>query len=314
MAKIVCPLLTGLAIDHSKRAGEGLVGEKIAPVIMVDEEKGAYQEFGKEAGKVPETALAANGGKARTVSTNYDEKEYSCKDHALNEYIDKKKLVFTDGPFSVYERNAATRLTTQLQISKEIRIRDKIKELPGERKLVLSAAAAEDKYKLWINGNGDPVTVIEEGLDSCAIRPNTIVIPESIFNTLKHHPKIIAHLGEMNMIKKLTVERMAELFDIANVLIAKGKSADPKKKSGSLMTMGQIWQNMVILAYVSDAADEPCACKTFTLKQRSASNQEFIVRKWFDETAGMEGAQVVQVGHSIQEQVLYPEMMRVITW
>lgn len=314
MAKIVCPLLTGLVMDHSKKLATGMVAGQLAPVVMVDESVGAFREMGKESGVVPETAIAANGGKARNVSANYADIKYNCEDHALKESIDNAKLIYKNGPFVTAEQNTAKRLTKQLLLARERRLKVKVSKIDGSRKTVLSASAPNNRLKLWNAGGGDPVYVLELGIDNCDVRPNTLMLPEPVYNLWTHHPKMIAYLGEMNMIKKITVERIQELFDIEKVIIAKGKIGKKKRKFNTPVTMGSIWANMVVLAYVSEEEDEPCAMKTFTLKQKSIGGQEFISRKWDENDGGMEGARVVQVGHSIHEKILYPEMMHVITW
>ncbi|MGL4986984.1 MAG: hypothetical protein ACRC5H_07610 [Treponemataceae bacterium] len=297
--QVVDKLLSNMAVDHSKKITEGLIGDELFPTVLVAEPQGKFQEFGLDASHLSKTDLAANGGQPALVDFQGSLKEYSCKDHALYEKIDKKKLRYLEGPFATYELNSSKSLTKQLLLARELKIKDKVLSLT-DRSKTLSAAEKFSKKDV------DPATQIEYAISQCAITPNRMFISESVYNALKLHPKLVERIGEITSVKKVTIESLQTLFDIEKVIIMKGKATTGNKKISGSALAGAIWGDTTIFAYVSNEKDEPCVGKTFKLK---LSGGEYLVRKWDDELGGLEGVRNVQVGTSYDVNIVSREMI-----
>lgn len=104
----------------------------------------------------------------------------------------------------------------------------------------------------WSDPNSDPVGDIEAAkalvLEACGTEPNVMLLGHKVKIALKNHPKIIERVkyGGMGFAGKVTDAMLAELFDLDEILDAKGvynntavEGAGPK---------AYIWGNNAILA------------------------------------------------------------------
>lgn len=301
-------LLTGYAVDYSKRIAKGLVADILFPTVKVDEPSGKFQVFGIDAERIPDTALASNGGSAKAVSFKATTKQYSCEDHALKENVDKKKLEYTEGAFAVFEKKKVDIITKQLRLAREKKTKEKLFGVSGRSQALSGTTGNTAK---WAGGKGEPVLVIKAAIEKLAYRPNTMVIAESVFDTLEFHPKVLAALGEINTIKQVTPEILGKIFRIENVLIAKGKADFGNRKADNTVASSSIWGNTIVLAYVSEEENEPCVGKTFKEKQDAQGN-EYLVRKWDSDEGGLKGSRTVQVGTSYDVNLVCEDMFWLI--
>lgn len=311
----ISPLLSNLAEDYSKKAREGLVGPLIFPRVQVGKPSGQYAVYEKDSAyKVPDVTMAGERAQAREFNTSGKMKPYAVTPYGLKSFIDKADLQFMDGPFKLWEKRKAELLTGKLELAQEKRIADTVLSLPG-RSATLGGTgkAAENK---WSNASattgGDPFAAIQHAIKQMFFRPNILTLPESVYDTLEFHPRVIDKLGEANMIKKVNEETLAKLFRIDRVVIARGRADFGKENAGRSIEVSDIWQNSVVLAYSGAGWDEPCAGKTLCLKYQEADNQGWVVRTWDEEDGGVLGGEYVQVAHDVCELVVSPALIYAI--
>ncbi len=308
----VSPILSNLAQDYSTKVREGLVGPLILPRILVDKPSGKYPVFSAEAAyKVPDTSMSGERSQAKEFSSSGKLEDYAASPHGLKSFIDSGDLEFMDGPFKKHEKEKVQMLTSKLELSQEKRIADTILQLSG-RSQALSGTGTGKGKKWAISGastGGDPHADIIEAIGKCFYRPNILVIPESVFDAIEYHPVLIDKLGEANMIKKVDETTLAKLFRIDRVVIAQGKADFDKRNDKKDVTLSSIWGNNVVLAYVSDVPDEPCAGKTIAVRYAAADSAGYVVRTWNEEDGGILGGEYVQVAHDVDELIQAPSLI-----
>ncbi|MBN2536385.1 MAG: hypothetical protein JXB88_26110 [Spirochaetales bacterium] len=311
----VRPLLTNLAVDYSRKIREGLVAPLLFPRIDVGKPSGKYAIFSAEdAYKVPDVTMSGERAKANEFSTGGKEGQFATIPYGLKSFIDAADLEFMDGPFKLWERRKTELIVSKLELAQEKRVAATITALPG-RSTSLSDTGTSKTNK-WANPGestgGDPHLAIIDAIEKLFFRPNFMVIPESVYNAIEYHPRLLNKLGEANLVKKVDEANLAKLFRIDRVVIAKGKADFSKRKSDNSVTLSSIWGNSVTLAYTSEEWDAPCAGKTVIVKYLQADNKGYVVRTWEVEDGGVLGGEYVQVAHDVAELVVCPELIYTI--
>jgi hypothetical protein len=305
------PLLSNLAVDYSQTVREGLVGPLIFPRVPVPKPTGKYAIFDKEtAFKVPDTTMAGERSQANEFHASAKKESYATTPHGLKSFIDNADLEFMDGPFKTWEKRKTELLVSKLELAQEKRIADTILNLSG-RSITLSGTGSSAGNK-WSKGGGDPFEDIRAAIARLFFRPNILQFNEAIYDALEYHPKLLAKLGEANLIKKVDEANLAKLFRIERVIISKGRADFGKRNAEGNVNPQDIWGDAVILAHTSDQWDQPCAGKTFILKYKEADSDGYVVRTWDEEDGGVLGGEYVQVAHETDEAVVCKELIYTI--
>jgi hypothetical protein len=304
-------LLSNLAVDHSRAVRTGLVGPILLPRIPVPRPSGQYAIYDKEtAFIVPDVTMAGERSQANEFSASAKKEKYATVPHGLKAFIDAAELEFMEGPFRVWELRKTELLVSKLELAQEKRIADKLLYLDG-RSTTLSGSGDGAGNK-WANGGGDPFKAINAAIAQFFYRPNVMVFNEVIYAALEYHPKLIAKLGEANLIKKVDEANLAKLFRIDRVIISKGRADFGKRNNAASVTPTDIWGDALILAHTSDEWDAPCAGKTLCLQYQEADSDGYVVRTWDEEDGGVLGGEYVQVAHETDELIVCPELVYTI--
>jgi hypothetical protein len=297
----VDPLLSNLAVDWSQKVREGLIGPTLFPRIPVTKPSGKYAIFDKEnAYKIPDDTMSGERAQANEFETSGTMKEFATSPHGLKSFIDAADLEMMDGPFRTWEKQKVENLTGKLEVNQEKRIASTILGLPNR-----SAIPATK----WSDGGGDPVTDIQNGVKQIFFRPNTMVLSEAVFDALEYHPKMLAKLGEANLIKKVDEQNLAKLFRVDHVYIAQGRADFGKRNKDKTVDPQSVWGDSVVLAYTSNVWNQPCAGKTVAVKYAEADNLGYVVRSWPVEDGGLLGGEYVQVAMDCAELVVCDELV-----
>jgi hypothetical protein len=311
----VSPLLSNLASDWSKKIREGLVGSIVFPRILVGKPSGKYSTFSAESAfKIPDVTMAGERSRANEFAASGEMKNYATTRYGLKSFIDEGDLQFMDGPFKSWERKKTELLVGKLELAQEKRIADTIFALQGRSTTLTGTGAGSGKK--WSaasdNAGGDPYTDITNAIAQMFFRPNLMIMPEDVYDEIEFHPRLINKLGEANLIKKVDEANLAKLFRIDRVIFSKGKADFSKRNVDKTLTLGNIWQNNVVLAYTSDIWDDPCAGKTVMVKYPQADNSGFVVRTWDEKDGGILGGEYVQVAQDVEELIVSSNLLYTI--
>ncbi|QAY92548.1 hypothetical protein [Pseudomonas sp. ACM7] len=238
--RVVDPVLTNLARGYRNAQ---YIGEGLFPIALMDKEAGIIPLFGKEAFELYDTERAIRAQSNIMTPDDLDGLDVVLREHDIAYPVDYREQ--NESMFDA-ESRASRRVVNVIDLRREVTCA-KLAQNP-------STFAAGAKVTLagssqWSNGGGDPIGVVENGKEvirsRIGIRPNTMTMGASVYQSLKFHPKLWAALGADER-KLITVEHLKALFGIENILIGEALS-------GATNT-SDIWGDNLTLAYVAKPA------------------------------------------------------------
>ncbi|WP_338807134.1 hypothetical protein V8U11_09205 [Pseudomonas chlororaphis] len=238
--RVVDPVLTTLARGYRNAQ---YIGEGLFPIALMDKEAGIIPLFGKEAFEVYDTERAIRAQSNIMTPDDLEPLDVVLREHDLAYPVDYRES--NEAMFDA-ESNASRRVVNAIDLRREVscaKLAQNPATFPTGSKVTLSGSSQ------WSNGGGDPIANVEQGKEvirsRIGIRPNTITMGASVYQSLKFHPKLQEALGS-NERKLITVEHLKALFGIDNILIGEGLA-------GSRNT-SDIWSDNLTLAYVAKPA------------------------------------------------------------
>jgi len=279
---------------------------------MVTKPDDKYAYFGLDTLSIPDTRLAKNGGRPNYAGDHGEEKTLSCASHGLIDGFDIEDMQYREGPFSVKEKSKTQSLTRKLDAAQEARIRDAVLNEAGRFSTLAGTGATIDNK--WPGNGGKPYDKIMESIDKMLMPPNMMVISKDVWRVMQGHSDFTGRVGEVQQTKRVTIQTIADLFEIKTVLIADGVVGPSKKKKAGIGMddISQIWQNCLVLAYVDDAQNDTDVLRagsTFQVKDPDADGSGFVVSAWTDEVSGVKGERVIKVATRTDERVVAPELL-----
>ncbi|WP_437216773.1 hypothetical protein [Pectobacterium sp. LFLA-215] len=268
--RVVDPVLTSVARGYRNAA---FIGENIFPIVQVEKEGIVVPLFGKGAFVEYDTERAV-GAESNVLLRE----KSSSMDLVLNEHDLAAPVDYREQAESLFneEAKAIRRATSGVNLKRELYAarlaQDPTVYLEKSRKAL---AAAER----WGNGKGEPVTLIEAGIEAIrnatGLRPNLMTMGASVMSVLRYHPAIQAQIGA-NERKRITAEILQDIFQIPKVVIGEPVSSLDAKKAPI-----DVWADNLMLHYVSppqpgtESADEnePSFGYTFRRKGMPVSDK-----------------------------------------
>jgi hypothetical protein len=231
-----------------------LVGDLIAPRVLVGRQADKYWVYGREFQELTEKTLRATGAPAQRTRFTLSTGSFFARSHALaSDIADEDRAGYQPGDL---EQDA-----TQMNISKILLDR----EDALATKLTDTAQVTNNTTLAGINqwsdfGNSDPVKDVETGKAQIAltgVKANRMVVGDPVYRKLKNHPAIIDAF-KYTKGGAIGVQQLADFFEVEQFLVA----GAVKVVAG---TAQFVWGKHAVLAYVSPTPGlkEISAAKTF---------------------------------------------------
>lgn len=208
------------------------------------------------------------GGRPVQVGYKVDEDSYSAVEWALEHVVDDRQRGNTDTPIKLEEN--ATRLLSQKQMIRLDRLWATKFFIPSAwttLRVGTTSTPGANQFLKFDDANSDPIGAVDEAKDAMfqltGFMPNTLVLGAGVRRVLRSHPDIADRIKYVG-IGLADETKLAELFDVSNVMTARGLynaaaegAADDFQYivSGSGMWLGYIEPNPSI--------DSPTAIATF---------------------------------------------------
>lgn len=257
--RVVDPVLTSIARGYRNAQ---FIGHMLFPIAPVDKEGAIVPLFGKEAFRLWETERAIRAKSNVMTPDDIDTLDVVLREHDLAYPVDYREQ--QESMFDA-EARAAKRVKDAIDLRCEwacAALAQNTNTYLAGGKVALSGVSQ------WSNNGGDPVAAIEAGKEvvrsRIGIRPNTIVMGASVYQSLKFHTKLQAALGSTER-KLVTLEHLRVLFGINDIQIGEALAGDS--------ATGDVWGDNLILAYVAKpstdrAADYEEPSFGYTLRKR----------------------------------------------
>lgn len=226
-----------------------LVANRLFPFADVAAYGGRVIEFGKDEFKVYD-AKRAPGANVKRVNIGYGSSSYSIVPSALNAVVPSELM---RDAAQVPGINLATRAVNKA-------LRSLLLEYEADCAAIATNAAnydANHKVTLsgtdvWSDAASDPAGDVEDGKEavraSIGMYPNTLVLSAKAVKNLRRHQKIIDRSANTG-IRKVTIDLLAQIFEVENVVVAGGVVADDAD------VLADVWGTAAVLAYVSEGSD-----------------------------------------------------------
>ncbi len=302
----VDPVLSGFAVDYSARMREGMVGTRLFPVVRIPKPDAKYRVYDLARYIVPDTALGQNGGRARRIDEEGDFAPVNARPFGLERPLDERDTRHIEKAMDGMRRQSVRWLIERLEADRERRIHSIAVNVPGRHTDLVGAGGGIDNK--WSGAGGKPIEKIEAVKELFAVAPNTMVISRDVYRVLRNHSAILDRIGQLQNVRRVTPEALAQVFDIDNVIIADAKlGASKKKNKNGTVNLQYIWSEEVVLAYVSTQEDDIRAGASFMVDYPEADNNGIIVRRYEEEQSGLLGSEVLFAGMDSEEKIVCPE-------
>lgn len=286
------PALTAIAIAYKNAE---YVADMVMPRIPVGKQKFTFLSYAADQFfNVPET-LVGRRSKPNEVSLEATEVTDSTDDHALDGGVPNSDIENADERYDPLGDEIAY-IMELVSLRREKRVADLVFTAAtydaGLRETLAGAAQFSDPAS-------DPIAKISDALNLPLMRPNQLVFGQTGWGKFRRHPAIVeACLGtgaDRGIVKR---EQVAELFEVAEVIVgsARGNSA----KRGQAPAMTGLWGNHLAMTYKAPVPQAKGAVTfggTFEFGAREAY-------QWEERNMGMRGGIACRAGESVKERVV----------
>lgn len=274
------PQLKGLHIDRlltnysQKYQNAAFVNELLFPQVKVEKESDLYAVYGLEMFNVYESRRA-NGGRSNEVDWTVTNARYACEQYSLSDIVTDRERNNADQPLTV-DIDTVEFVQDTLDLSKEYRAAQIARNASN---YVNGNTSALSGTSQWSNySNSSPLTDIKNAKlavwQASRKRPNTIILPATVAETLSLHPTIldlrkytdpnlVTESGLPTKLQGMTVVEAGAGYNTAN--------------PGQAAALADVWGKDVILAYVEKNP------KIKSLQYGITFRVNKYVRKWRDE-------------------------------
>lgn len=286
----------------------GFVGSSVLPVTNVDRESGKF-------GKISLESLLQNSNTKRAAGAGYSrgnwtftDASFACEEYGQEEPVDDREARIYADYFDA-ELVSTLRARSTIMVEAEKRIAAAVfnpSTFTGQVTTVTNEWDDATNCTPIVDVN----TAINAVYDRTGMWPDSLVINKKVFRNLRASDKIkdaIAASGAGDPTKQsdITVQMIAQCFDLANVFVAGGSKNSANE--GQAASPAQIWSGeyaMVFKAASSPDIREACLGRTFHYGG-DGSQVDGAVESYRDETVR---ADIIRVRHDVDEQILYSEM------
>lgn len=249
-------LLTEISVAY-KQSVEGLIADKVFPIVPVEKQSDKILKFSKEYWLRIQAGIRAPGTESRGGGFEIDTTDtYFADIHAF--HVDAPWALFKNADIADLERQIVEFVTWQLLLERERDWAANFFDPTGKVEDVNFWTIWEPNvdFTPWKNPNSDPIDDILRAKNTILKRtgflPNKMVIGPGVLQVLKTHPKIQSQVvyspvSATDVKGLVTPELLAKLFDLDAVYVGM-QPYDPGKE-GAPFNPDFIFPNHVLLVY-----------------------------------------------------------------
>lgn len=300
--------LTNYAVEYRNAA---FIAAEVAPFVPVNNKSDSFVTFNKaDKFSLPED-LRGPKDEANQATWGTGSGSYACKDRALKDFISDAMLANADANINPMERTTGF-LTDLILLGFEKRVADLAFTYANYATSGLRVTIAGDD-QFSSPATSDPIGVIDTAVNACFMPANTLIMGKAVYDVLKRHPQLLDHVkggSTSNNAAKVTLQNMAEIFEVDRILVGASKYNTAKK--GQTASFSYLWGDSVVAAYIDPAVslDNLTAWKTFRWIQES-TDAGYKVRRYRDEKRGG-GGNEIEVEMSVDEKAVCTDLAYII--
>lgn len=279
------------------------IADEVLPVLSVRKRSDKVFEIPVETlQQVADVQIAGQRGKVKEISYGVNTNNtYSVVDYGLMDFVSSDEEENADAPL-VPRAIAAMVLTSFLDLAREIRVAAVVFG-SGNFGSNTAALSGTDRFD---NSASDPVQKILDAIESCFVRPNTMVVGGQVWPKLINNPAVVAYIKQRASDQFGATPRIvnedwfARAFGLSRVKIGRAKYVSSAE--GASITSSYIWGKSLALIKVEDQPNpRMTSCFGYTYRFGSNAYQSEVVP---DRLSGVRGGNWIKLTHSDDEKAV----------
>lgn len=290
--------LTNLVAQYNNRE---YVADQCLPVVSVKHRSDKIFAFPVNTmQEVSDSAVAGPRSQVNEVTYSLTSNlTYSVTDYALMDFVSNDEIANADAPLQpkIYAQDIVMNF---LMLAREKRVADVVFNASNYG----SNTAALSGSDRWDTSTSDPIQKIEDAIESCFVRPNTLVLGAQVWIKLRNNPKVLQYIlsrasttaGDVPL--RVNEQLFAEAFGLDNVVIGRAKYNSAAE--GAAVSSNYLWGKSAALIRV-EKTPSPRATRTFGYTFRFGTIE---TREIVDNLRGVRGGVFIKTSHSDSEFVI----------
>lgn len=243
-------VLTAVAIAY-RNPDQSLIADDVLPRVDAPARSFKYSVYDEAEGfTVPDTKVGRRSTPPR-VELEGSEQDGSVEAQAIDVPLDNPTIEEAKRKKLDLRKRAAGRATDIIMLGREIRVAALVTSLGSyhaDHRVTLSGS------DLFSDPDSDPLTIIEDMLATCWVRPNQLTFGQPAWTAFRKHPKIVKSFhGNSGDEGRASLKQAAELLEVKRILV--GDSQINIKKPGENPVLHRVWGNSVSGQYINRSAD-----------------------------------------------------------
>ncbi|TAD90955.1 MAG: hypothetical protein EAZ99_03975 [Alphaproteobacteria bacterium] len=273
-----------------------MIADRVMPEVPETTETFTYLSFAEaELLQLPDTEVGSRSEPQR-VSFGSSEKVAKTKDHAL--MVDATPTEVREAAGIDDLLDARTEFATRLLLRRrEKTVADLV--FSSQNYLPANVTALSGSSQ-WSDPAAKPLQMLRAQADRLTVPCNTLVLGLAAWNALTANPSVVKAAGNTSGEGFVSVQKVAELLEVGQILIGKGFAN--LAKPGQPADIQRLWGKHAALLYIEPQVTKGSFCWGTTHK--------FGKRKtWigFDQRPGAAGIHLVKVAEQRVELVVAPQ-------
>lgn len=218
--------LTNYSLDWAQDQAN-FIGRRASSMLPVDMQSNKYPEYDRGYFWRDEMKLRPLGGRPMQVTKKVNSSTYVCEEWALEDTLDDRERVSIDMPIN--DEEAVTEGLMQKAMIKLDRLwATNFFSADGVWTTLRQGTAStpgSNQFLQFDDANSDPIGTVDEAKDTMfqqtGFMPNTLVLGTDVRRTLRSHADIADRIKYVG-VGLADEAKLAELFDVPNVMTARG--------------------------------------------------------------------------------------------
>lgn len=243
------PTLTAIAIGY-KNPDVSLIANDVLPRVPTPRSF-KYHKY-DEAGDftVPDTRVGRRSA-PNQVEIEGTEKDASVEAYGIDIPLDNVTIEEAKKNKWNPEGKATERATNIVNLDREIRVAAILSDPANYHADNVEALSGSD---LFSDPASDPISIIEDMMATCWVKPTQLTFGFKVWRDLRKHPKVVKAVhGNSGDQGRATREQVAELLEVKRILV--GESRVNLKRPGEDPVLARVWDNVVTGQYIDRTAD-----------------------------------------------------------
>ena len=286
--------LTAVAIAYRNEDYQ-LIADAVLPRVPAPARNFKWQKYDEaEAFTVPDTRVGRRGTPNR-VEIEGTEQDGSCDDFGIDVPLDQATIDEARRNKWDPEGRATERATDIVLLDREIRVARLVQDEASYHADHVEALAAGDKFS---NPDSDPVSIIEDMLDTCWMRPNQLTFSLNAWRAFRKHPKVVKAIhGNSGDEGRATISQAAELLEVQRILVGAGRVN--VNRPGEDPVLERVWDSTVTGQFINRTADTTGGLTFGFTAQLGTKFAGTLLAN-----LGLRGGRLIRSGETIAEKIV----------